>query len=994
MTFVLTNVAVKFKNCTFYSVTIKTSEKNSKGSLNVILQQTNWLFDYNVEDSQVPMQNHLLLLNQETLHLIVIDSYLVNTILKTKSKYCHISVMSSSFKYDCHFCKFLDSGFTIERENVFFVPHNYILFSNVEVIARFRKSITDTSKDPVHLNSVLNMENNNILSVFLDLNFENTFLSLVNCTFQQMSQALYIHTSYRKQKNDGIFLNMSIINSTFFKIRSNHYGGAIFISLSKSITPLVLAEIKLTNSTFTDIYTSGQGGALYVVTKPFHSIYNRGVNIKIISSHFENCLSTGNGGSIYIGLFIQAELHRVAFVLNITKLYSRYGIFCFSEGSLILSEVTFEVNDLMIPTVVLKSSRHLVIDHVKLKCPDWHFPSVSFDTHSFVGVSCKLCKGSLYAPFVGSIEMVYQKSSKKLQFTFNMMEINQTKCKKCPLGGVCLNGRLRPRPGYWGMSINNEYCFFQCPAAYCCMDVTCNFKDPCSNHRIGKLCGKCKEGYSLSLLSDECIANSQCSAAWEWLLLFIITGAYVLWFLFRSTLKQMLNSGKVILQNMHKKSSNGDRLLKGRPREFSTGHWTVLVYFVQIQGLIQLDHFQTFDENIYVKSLENILLSVFGVNPSKIIFWVCPTKILNAETKVMVKFLFMSAFYIVWFVLYGCVRIFCKVFYVDPTTHSNKRTQNANKAIHDLLLCIIAITKYTYIGFAELCFLSLVCIEIDGHKYWKFDAEIQCFASHQWFFLALSIIYVFPFPIAVIFSKLYLPFQKRSEIEFVLSCVFPFPFLAYILMKVINENFLGKSNITPGASPSRSSTNENVKPRKRFVEFCNAVRIIDFGSCGHNLSIQLNQCACLSNQMSKITDKIDDPYNNSVGMYWDGVFALRKLVIALSILINNSILKYIYLNIICITILLHHYMVKPFKERRVNSLETFSLILITIVTNINTVKAGFVTIGLRIVGPTQIIITFISVAETSLVLIFIIGFIIPSVFPLRWWKVLGEKMKI
>ena len=142
---------------------------------------------------------------------------------------------------------------------------------------------------------------------------------------------------------------------------------------------------------------------------------------------------------------------------------------------------------------------------------------------------------------------------------------------------------------------------------------------------------------------------------------------------------------------------------------------------------------------------------------------------------------------------------------------------------------------------------------------------------------------------------------------------------------------------------------------------------------------------------SAILRYLHDPYNCQVRpICWESVLVFRKLVIALPIFINNMILRYIYIDIISIGIILLQNLIKPFKERKVNFMETFSLVSITIIANINAIKACFVTIGINFVGPLKIILSFISTAEISLVLIFFMVSIISSVIPAKWWEICSK----
>ena len=96
----------------------------------------------------------------------------------------------------------------------------------------------------------------------------------------------------------------------------------------------------------------------------------------------------------------------------------------------------------------------------------------------------------------------------------NISETNG-KCLRCPPGGICNDVDIKARDNFHGF-IDNEsqqYEFLLCPDKYCCSrgTNTCNTPKTCAFNRTGRLCGKCKEGYFISLVNNNCILNSKCT---------------------------------------------------------------------------------------------------------------------------------------------------------------------------------------------------------------------------------------------------------------------------------------------------------------------------------------------------------------------------------------------------------------------------------------------------------------------------------------------------
>ena len=41
-------------------------------------------------------------------------------------------------------------------------------------------------------------------------------------------------------------------------------------------------------------------------------------------------------------------------------------------------------------------------------------------------------------------------------------------CKRCPSGATCVDGNLKPRLGFWGLTKANMVELYECPYGYCC----------------------------------------------------------------------------------------------------------------------------------------------------------------------------------------------------------------------------------------------------------------------------------------------------------------------------------------------------------------------------------------------------------------------------------------------------------------------------------------------------------------------------------------------
>ena len=84
--------------------------------------------------------------------------------------------------------------------------------------------------------------------------------------------------------------------------------------------------------------------------------------------------------------------------------------------------------------------------------------------------------------------------------------------------------------------------FQHCPKGYCCLTPRCPATDTCATNRHGRLCGRCRPGYSEALFTPSCVLNEKCGPVWLIPFSVSVGLAYTLFLLFQTDLKQFLFS--------------------------------------------------------------------------------------------------------------------------------------------------------------------------------------------------------------------------------------------------------------------------------------------------------------------------------------------------------------------------------------------------------------------------------------------------------------------
>ena len=113
-------------------------------------------------------------------------------------------------------------------------------------------------------------------------------------------------------------------------------------------------------------------------------------------------------------------------------------------------------------------------------------------------------------------------------------------CSNCPYGANCLiEGEVVSLPNFYGWSQNGQITMLRCPQGYCCQNRSCQGINSCADNRGGFFCGRCRHGFTESIFSSFCNADTNCMNTWWFVLLYIRWIALGCFLLFLSTHKNI-----------------------------------------------------------------------------------------------------------------------------------------------------------------------------------------------------------------------------------------------------------------------------------------------------------------------------------------------------------------------------------------------------------------------------------------------------------------------
>ncbi len=465
----------------------------------------------------------------------------------------------------------------------------------------------------------------------------------------------------------------------------------------------------------------------------------------------------------------------------------------------------------------------------------------------------RIDKSRLSFDFIFTCKIVpsgsYILGKSSLEVVSHTIKYHNNEIKPCPIpGGNCTHG-LRPLDGFWGPFIKGGTAhFIKCAPELCCMGSECHGNTSCEEHnnRAGVLCTECKEGYSESMFSDQCVENAKCSMslfiAVEIVLPIVIVSLSILLgglkqvTKFYSFLKSMrhVRGGPEFTESIEGLAENDGPNEGGKYVFLLTFCIFQIAYYVQDATLY---HVELPDNDIFLpefldaKFMRNIfslhaqILSAF----SKEACWkdIHPIGKILLNTSVYLCILLW--FPLLYSVLFGVIP-FCKTMcrccsrpaqegansaqvaaYQSATLAQEGANAGVQVAAHQPARCCasIKIKRNFTVGFLTLSMLfyqgitqaalqMVQCVELDTPVL-LIDANTKCYTNWWQYTIWIFIggIYSVPLPLYIMFMPYALEKGFFGVTEFLLGLVLPGPLLFWALMKKLCRRLCGNLILIP-----------------------------------------------------------------------------------------------------------------------------------------------------------------------------------------------------
>ncbi len=651
------------------------------------------------------------------------------------------------------------------------------------------------------------------------------------------------------------------------------------------------------------------------------------------------------------------------------------------QGALDIDAMNIALQDVHIkgiPSYVYKgvTEESLFVKNVSYECPESHIHNTHVtNTNPLSHLSAHHIENgtTLVLQCMQCPENYYRFALNSLTF----MEISDLydpkadgECYQCPSGGICDGRSVVAFPNYWGFVDNGRLKFVFCSEGFCCQLGACTTYYGCNEGREGDLCTSCKNGFQLSIVSNNCIQEEQCADGWLYGIMAVSGLVYVGFLLAKVEVMNVLHQiyfvamrckGKMKARNNIKGTSKytnnvrpqGIKLEFQDPTETSShsnvsfkksdislspedvSDWTVpfdhveifhvLVFHLQDASLFQIRFPGMQNSAVQLEEFREKLISVVRLN--SLTFWNQFT-CFPAGWNQLNKILFESSIILVMiFMLLLCIAVI-KTFRIRPNIQNRLMSSACRVFLLTFLFSSQRLSSYA------LTFIS--CEDLGTARYLFIDTTIECYQSWQILVFGYIALFILPFWLVLLLGPGLLEYGKIQVSSFLLGLMFPGPFVIYYIWLIYKAK------------------------RKPLIQSCH----------------QQTSTAVLNEVWSSFT-----PFPSSNYFCWGGMVELRRLVLVFcATLITTHMYQLICMIVVVILAQVIHVKYHPYSDRIANTCANISLCAMIIVGVVNVWSASVGNFGGNFEYSTeigQVMITIETILVDmfpAIVVIFCIGY--------------------
>ena len=660
------------------------------------------------------------------------------------------------------------------------------------------------------------------------------------------------------------------------------------------------------------------------------ALYTTNGDTKCINCLFKNNLVKSRSGEIHIGegsgklelvnsTFLETRAGFKFYSQNVegkNKYQKSTFIFSYSAGPIWMSGTKFksEISKQSSPAIIISKGGDLSMENESLLlCPTGskivrddfsHFVTTEYQGEkciisvTVITFSCQACLDGTYSLQRGHI-------------TNMSTPAEGFYCLACPYGANC-DRNVVAKTNFWGYVISHnppQLEFYTCPAGYCVPPNTLDTSiyNGCYGNREGKLCGKCKQGYTEELTSTSCIDQVRCESVLFWNILLVFSFLVALYFLFKPNIFHFISK-----QIMWFRKQDDQVILT------DAGYIKIIFYFYQIAGILLLE---TYMELIGKTKFLSTIISAFSFHvtfgSSGTI--ACPFVGMTPIAKVIFTNIGVLTILLCIFMIFILHKIFCRI---------------RGTCVKEIpyLAAILELLLLGYANIAKATLKLLTCVTVGSDSVLFLEGNTPCW---QWWQAILGIgvaFFMIPFILVLHWGCKQCYAQKLSPKEILLALVIPVPYITYRTYKRIKFHCWKQTD-------PQVVEEQKKEDSSRFADVLYGPFRIPTGDIKGTL-------------------------------YWESVLVGRRLVLlSVHALVVDPLLRMFALSLTCVAIFYHHVVVFPFKETKANHVEAISLLALIVIANMNLCKAVLWSAGVTPIGPNLMHIKIFEWTEVVLLAI-------------------------
>ena len=516
---------------------------------------------------------------------------------------------------------------------------------------------------------------------------------------------------------------------------------------------------------------------------------------------------------------------------------------------------------------------------IKMSCPqNFYFVEKTGQGSNDLGydVSCKACSKGTFTMKAGQMSIMKRNVKEVTKHylvgvgTDSEVTGFKTKksvpiCKPCPPGGRC-ETIIRSRKNFYGYSRHeNDLEFILCPAGYCCSsEDQCQTIKDCQKERIGRLCGKCKDGYQISYATNKCFRETLCTPTkrklfWIYfcslpmIIAFVLSFAKVIKETAGKAFKKLKDSMKKICCCCRSKYKDEEPQTESScntdgEQNFSlSAIFSILVSFYQIKSLVKID--SSSSGKYFIDDILN--LRFFMIEKLETY---CPFINLDTVTKEILRGFGNPIVMILTLVV---ILIFCRCY----------------KVRHRFSSCFIVgffiVLSFCFKDLSNVSLNLVNCVDVEDAKILYISGDVLCFARHWWQYTVACFIgiWIVPFPLGMVLCYYLIRRDKISTTTYLLCLAFPI--------------------IVPIVFVFRMTSNSDSQESLVFDE----------------------------NAKSHLKEILEDPYKESF-WWWEVWRIVEKLIFnTLAVFIHDVLTRIYVMTVVLIVLTYIHFRLNPYKKK-------------------------------------------------------------------------------